>query len=332
MEVVACDLCGSMEHTFYLESRDFVNRKEGVFSVVRCRGCGLIFTNPRPDKREILDFYPDSTAYYVFHERDVRPLRVITGKYKLLLKYFKGYFPEEPSTVYHKIFLYPIYLIKKYKFSMNAVPDYVPGGTLLEIGSSFGKFLHSMRDLGWNVKGIEMNSEAVATCKKAYGIDLICQDIDSVSFASNTFDVVIMRMVLEHVFSPDRTIERISRWLKPGGQLLIVIPDISGLEARIFGRYFYGLQVPNHLYHFSPESITKYLSKHGLKVYAIKHHRADRDFFQSIENAVSENPGLYWLKVLMNGVLKVPVRLLLCLLSVVYRTGRMTLVATKERT
>jgi hypothetical protein len=112
--------------------------------------------------------------------------------------------------------------------------------------------------------------------------------------------------------------------------VLIVIPDISGFEARIFGRYFYGLMVPNHLYHFSPESITKYLSKHGLKVHAVRHHRTNRDFFQSIENALSENPAVRWLKILR--VFKVPVRLLLCVLSVVYRTGRMTVIAAKERT
>jgi uncharacterized Zn finger protein len=61
MEVVACDLCDSTEHSFFLRSKDFVTKKEGLFSVVRCKECGLIFTNPRPDKKEILNYYPDST-------------------------------------------------------------------------------------------------------------------------------------------------------------------------------------------------------------------------------------------------------------------------------
>ncbi len=330
METVSCDFCGSREHTPYLKSKDFINKKDGSFSVVRCNACGLIFTNPRPDKTEILDFYPASTPYYVFTEKDLKPIKVITGRYAFLLHYFKGYFPEKPSMAFHKALLYPIYLIKKHKFDIDAIPDFVPGGTLLEIGSSYGKFLYSMKNLGWKVKGIEMSHEAVATGNKAYGLDLICQDIDEVSFEAHTFDVVIMRMVLEHVFSPDKTIENISRWLKPEGQFIIVIPDISGFEARVFGRYFYGLQVPNHLYHYSPETISKYLAKHGFKIHTITHHKTDRDFFQSIENALSENTSLSWLKMLRKGIFKMPVRLFLCILSVVYRTGRMTVIAKKE--
>ena len=331
MEIVACNLCGSMEHTLYLESKDFINKKEGIFSVVRCKGCGLIFTNPRPDKTEMIAYYPASTPYYVFSEKDLKPMKVLTGIYKFLLQYFKGYFPEKPSTVFHKALLYPIYLIKKNKFNVDTIPDYIPGGTLLEIGSSYGRFLYTMKNLGWNVKGIEMSHEAVAIGKKVFGLDLICQDIDVVSFEADTFDVIIMRMVLEHVFSPDKTIQNISRWLKPDGQLMLVIPDISGFEARLFGKYFYGLQLPNHLYHFSPETISKYLFKYSLKIDFITHHKTDRDFFQSIENALSENPALYWLRIFRKGVLKMPVRLFLCILSAVSRTGRMTIVATKER-
>ena len=127
MEVVACDLCGSMEHTPYLKSKDFINKTEGVFSVVQCRECGLIFTNPRPDKTEILDFYPASTSYYVFTEKDLKPMKVLTGIYKFLLKYFKGYFPDKPSTVFHKALLYPIYLIKKWPSSRRPASFFCRG-------------------------------------------------------------------------------------------------------------------------------------------------------------------------------------------------------------
>jgi 2-polyprenyl-3-methyl-5-hydroxy-6-metoxy-1,4-benzoquinol methylase len=87
-----------------------------------------------------------------------------------------------------------------------------------------------------------------------------------------------MRMVLEHVHSPDIVLKKMADWLKPGGQLVIVVPDISGFEAQLLGRYFYSLHLPNRLYHFSAETLNKYLEKHDLKINKIYHHRSDKDF------------------------------------------------------
>jgi len=330
METVACDFCGSFDYMPYLRSKDYINKKAGTFSVVQCKTCGLIYTNPRPLKTEMSAFYPASTSYYVFTEKDLAPMKVLSGIYRLMLQYFKGYPGPKKSPRFIKALLLPYYLIKRHKFALEAIPDYVQEGTLLEIGSSYGKFLYGMKSMGWNIQGIEMNSEAAAACKKVFDIDLICKDIDSVSFGENSFDVVIMRMVLEHVFSPAEALKKINSWLKPSGKLILVLPDISGFEARLFRGWFYGLHLPNHLYHFSPKTISKYLVKYGFRIQRILHHRTDRDFVKSLDNVLSENRLLFRLKYLTKGILRPLLKWLICMLSATGRTSRMTVIASKK--
>lgn len=330
METIACDLCGNFDYRPYLKARDHINKIEGIFSVVQCRACGLVYTNPRPSKTEMSAFYPASTSYYVFTEKDLEPMKVLSGSYRSMLQYFKGYPGTKKGSRFLKALLLPYYLFKRHKFAVEAIPDYVPDGNLLEIGSAYGKFLHGMKSMGWNVQGIEMSSEAAAACKKVFDIDLICQDMDSVSFEANSFDVIVMRMVLEHVFSPAEALTKISAWLKPAGRLIVVVPDISGAEARLFGEWFYGLHLPNHLYHFSPETISKYLVRHGFRMEEILHHRTDRDFVKSVDNILTEKKHLFWLRYLTKGIIRPLIKWLVCMLSAAGRTSRMTVVASKK--
>lgn len=330
MEKVSCDLCGGTGYTLYLQSKDYINKREGIFSVVRCNNCGLIFTNPRPDKTEISEFYPSSTHYFVFDKNSLNPMRVVTGIYKTLLQYFKKYFPEKTITFFYRILIYPLYLIKKHKFDAEAIPSYVEGGKLLEIGCSYGKYLYEMKKLGWEVSGLEMNKEAVNAGRDIFTLDLINKNIDEVEFEEELYDVVVMKMVLEHLYSPDKILKNISKWLKNDGQCIVTIPDISGFEARLFGQYFYSLHLPNHLYHFSPETLKKYFKKNGLKICKIHHHRTDGDFFGSLNNFLTDRKSFSALKILKWSFLKIFIRFFLILISIIYRTGRMTVFAVKE--
>lgn len=329
METVSCDLCGSRDYRLYLRSRDYINRCDGIFSVVQCKKCGLLFTNPRPDKTEISRFYPPSTHYYVVNIRGLEPMKAVTGLYRTLLHYFRGYFPEKDTFILYKVLLYPVYLLKRRKFDAEAIPYFVKNGRLLEIGCSHGKFLHEMKTLGWNVTGIDMSREAVEKGREIFGIDLTQKDIDDAVFEEDSFDVIVMRMVLEHVYSPDKILRKLKTWLKPGGRLIVVVPDISGFEARLFGKYFYGLHLPNHFYHFTPETLKKYFGKQGMEIYGIAHQRTDKDFYQSIENVFSDNKSLFFLRMLRFGFFKIFVRFFIALLSKVYKTGRMTVFAMK---
>jgi len=330
METVSCDLCGNTEHRLYVQSCDFINKRSGMFTAVQCKRCGLIFTNPRPEKTEMTEFYPPSTPYYSCNSAAASPEKSATGIYTLLLQYFRGYFPDKSSRGICKLMLYPLYVFKKQKLDREAIPHYLKGGKLLEIGCSHGKFLFEMKGLGWSVTGIELSPHAVIVGKKTFGLDLIRNDIEDVELETNSYDVIIMRMFLEHAYSPGNVLKKVAQWLKPGGQLIVVVPDISGFEARLFGKFFYSLHLPNHLYHFSPRTIRAYLNKYGLRISRITHHRSDRDFFKSIDNVVKDKKSLFLLRILQIGFFKIFIRLFFMLMAPLWKTSRMTVFATRD--
>ncbi|MBI5847780.1 MAG: class I SAM-dependent methyltransferase [Nitrospirae bacterium] len=314
----------------YVRSKDYINKKEGEFSVVQCRACGLIYTNPRPDKHEIRSYYPETTHYYVLSNAAFVPIKTVKGIYRILLQYFRGYFPEKNRSRLIQCLLYPVYLSRKIKFDIEGIPHYQQRGRLLEIGCSYGKFLHEMKQLGWEVQGTDMSEEAVSTGRKVFGLPLINADIDEFDPAQASFDVIIMRMFLEHAPSPRRILEKAARWLRPQGQLIISVPDVSGIESRLFRNYFYGLHLPNHLYHFTPETLGAYLKSSGFRTVKTVHHTTDADFYGSLKNASEGGSSMRLLSFMQSGVIKIFIRLMLKFIARFWRTGRMTVFAVRD--
>ncbi|UCG79033.1 MAG: methyltransferase domain-containing protein [Nitrospirota bacterium] len=330
MERVSCDLCGSRENIRYLTSKDYINKIEGLFNVVRCRMCDLVFTNPRPDRDEMQRFYPSTTPYYKYDEKSVKPMKVTKGIYKRFLDVYRGYAGDGKGNNLLKAYLLPIYMIKGHKLYARAIPDFVEGGRLLEVGCSYGRYLHSMEVLGWNVTGVEMSKKAVDAADELYGLKIINSNIDQVEFGEYEFDVIVLRMVLEHVFSPSLLLKKSLKWLKPGGRIIITVPDISSVEAFVFRKYFYGLQVPTHLYHFSPGTVRHYLRNFDFKEIKIYHDRTDSDFFGSLDNFIEDNPRWRFIRILRKGLFKIFVRLAITAISMICRSGRMTVYAVKS--
>jgi 2-polyprenyl-3-methyl-5-hydroxy-6-metoxy-1,4-benzoquinol methylase len=329
METVSCDFCGSFDCMPYLRSKDYINNKAGIFSVVRCRGCGLIYTNPRPDKSEIRSFYPETTHYYVCDNSALALAKTAKGIHRILLHYFRGYLPEENKDPLIRCILYPLYLVKKIKFDIEGIPHYLHGGKLLEIGCSYGKFLYEMKCLGWEVQGVELSEKAVLTSRKVFDLPVMNKDIDDLDLQPNSYDVIIMRMFLEHVYSPGRVLEKVSRWLKPHGQLIVSVPDISGFEARLFGKYYYSLHLPNHLYHFTPETLGKYLKAFGFRTVKTVHHTTDADFYGSLKNFSEGRSSMPVMPFMKSRIAKIFVRLILKITARSWRTGRMTVFARR---
>lgn len=85
-------------------------------------------------------------------------------------------------------------------------------------------------------------------------------------FPDNAFDAITMNHVIEHLYDPITTLEECRRVLKPVGKLVIVTPNIESLGARLFGEVWRGLEIPRHLYLFSPSTLQMCAEKAGLKV------------------------------------------------------------------
>jgi SAM-dependent methyltransferase len=140
-----------------------------------------------------------------------------------------------------------------------------PGGTLLDIGCSSGGFLSTMKSSAWELYGIEMEESTAERARAATGARVFVGDAVDAPFLPATFDVITCFDVLEHVYSPREFLLKVLEWLKPGGIFYAMLPNIDSWEARFFGTYWYGLELPRHLSHFSPRSLRHILTEVGFE-------------------------------------------------------------------
>jgi SAM-dependent methyltransferase len=145
------------------------------------------------------------------------------------------------------------------------IARYKQEGTLLDVGCSSGSFLARMNNGHWKLFGIEMDSATAERAKLSSGAEVFVGDIMKAPFPPNSFDVITAFDVLEHMDRPREFLELIHYWLRPGGIFFGKVPNIDSWEARLFGTYWYGLELPRHLYHFSQRSMAQLVAEVGFR-------------------------------------------------------------------
>jgi SAM-dependent methyltransferase len=140
-----------------------------------------------------------------------------------------------------------------------------PPARLLDVGAGRGRFVVSATATGYDAVGIEPSvrgSEAAA----AIGASVERSTVEEASFDQGAFDVVSLWHVLEHLEQPAGALERIAEWLAPGGVLLIGVPNLASLQARLGGARWYHLDVPRHRVHFTPLGLERLLGRFGFEI------------------------------------------------------------------
>lgn len=332
-EHVNCDLCGGEETELLLTARDLYNNIPGEFRVVKCENCDFVYTNPRPYGEELSKYYPDEVGYFKavsVKEKVGKTFNLKKKLYNKVLGTYLGYSRLSNSNWLERVLLLPVYLWVKRNWEITGMPRFRENGKLLEIGCSYGLYLKQMKELGWEVVGVEPNQKAANFGCKEYRVRIIGDTFENANITGK-FDVIVMRMVLEHLPSPSKALEKASELLKEDGKLIIIVPDFSGIEFRLFKKYCYALQVPTHLNHFTPSTITQYCNKYRFKVEKIIHHKFDRDFVASAQ--YMKNDGLKeWLAPLLSNKLfrRTILRAAITLLSYLGMTSRMTVWVKKN--
>ncbi len=230
----ACDLCGGTHHELLFVGGDRLFGIEGEFPLVRCQDCGLVFVNPRPSYEEMARFYPQDD--YDLYNKAAGLKDRSMDELGRLLGPRKGH-------------------IDRYRDS----------GRLLDIGFGDGSFLYFMKQCGWDVAGVDYNERMVELVKDV-GIDAVTGQLEDAKFPDESFDVVTLWGVLEHVQSPRHTLEEISRITPDGALLVIYTQNAAAPEARWLGRDWFIYELPRHLYSFTPDSIAKLLATAGFCV------------------------------------------------------------------
>jgi len=330
---VRCDLCGRDNAERILEAKDLYNKIPGTFSVVQCKSCGFAYTNPRPYGEELAKYYPDDAGYFrpVIVEEKARKLTFLKKKlYNKILAAYLGYSHLSDMNRLEKIFLMPLFLLVKRRVEISGIPPFVQNGKMLEIGCSYGLYLKHMRELGWEVVGVEPNRKAADFGQKEFRLRIINDSLENVDITEK-FDVIAMRMVLEHLPSASKAVEKAFELLEEGGRLIIIVPDFSGIEFRLFKEYCYDLHVPAHLNHFTTLTLRQYLKKSGFKVEKIIHHRIDRDFVASAKYMKDEGRNRWLAPILSNRLVRRTIlKAAVVLLSYLGKTSRMTVWARKN--
>jgi SAM-dependent methyltransferase len=136
---------------------------------------------------------------------------------------------------------------------------------MLELGCASGGYMRAVALLGWDVEGIEF-SESAATNARAAGLSVQTSTVEQATDPSEPYDLVVAWMVLEHLHEPVSALQRLRSWTTSDGYFVCSVPDAGSLERRLFGDAWYALQLPTHLHHFTPHTISKLLTAGGWKV------------------------------------------------------------------
>ena len=117
-----------------------------------------------------------------------------------------------------------------------------------------------MKELGWNVQGIEPDPRAVEAAKKR-DIPTLNSNIETVDLSPSSYDAIVMHHVIEHLCDPKEILQKLIKSLKPGGLLISISPNPVSLASRIFPEAWYGLaDTPRHLMIPSPQGYREMLA------------------------------------------------------------------------
>ncbi len=227
----SCPVC---QHSHFKPVFDVIDQlvSRESFTLMECESCHCRFTQDPPDLVNATRYYQSSD--YISHTNTRRGL--INQIYQLVRR----------RTLVDKV-----RLVEK--------STGLKGGRILDVGSGTGAFVAALRRAGWRADGIEPDSTARHTGLKEFGISLMEAD-QLFKLPAGEFDAITLWHVLEHVHDLEGYMQQFQRLLKPGGSLLLALPNYTSWDAKQFGNWWAAYDVPRHLYHFSPDSI-RVLSK-----------------------------------------------------------------------
>jgi len=262
MVYVSCPACGAREGDVIAEGVDFeYHVTDDVFHMVQCKECGVIYLNPRPAIEELGRIYPLSYVPYHFAEA----LNGLTGTARN-------------------------FLLKRRAVAFRRLVG--NEARILEVGCGNGAFLLLMRRFGssgWELAGVDIDDVARQPLERN-NITFHHGRFEDLSFAADSWDLIVMKDVIEHLDNPAAVLEKARHVLKPSGLLLLETPNYQGWDAKIFrSSYWGGWHFPRHWTIYHPQSLRSHLHRSGFELISIKPLLSPNFWAQSFHHWLAES-------------------------------------------
>jgi len=253
-----CYLCGTPGVPLYHGLPDRLFGASGEWNFSRCpaAGCGLIWLDPMPTEADIGKAY----ATYPTHD-DPQPAR--SGALRKLWRMSESAYMAQrfgcsshvPKSI-RMLAALPVYLIRPIRDGIDLPLKYFAErkGRLLEVGCGAGDTMKIAVNMGWDAVGLDVDLKAVANAR-GKGLTVHLGQLADQRFADESFDLVLMSHVIEHVHDPLALLRECRRVLRKDGLLVVFTPNTESWGYRRLGANWMGLDPPRHLIVFNPQTL-----------------------------------------------------------------------------
>jgi 2-polyprenyl-3-methyl-5-hydroxy-6-metoxy-1,4-benzoquinol methylase len=235
-----CPLCKARET---IAKRAYQHIMPGDWSLAECLRCGTSFIVPLPDAGTLAKYY-DEDYYGPGESKFIGPVESISWLFRFL--------------------------------RARVVKRIQPWGRILDVGCGRGVMLKVMKQWGYCVDGIELDTAAAQRAEKNIG-QKVYHHLDQLAVGdARQYEVICFWHSLEHLQDPHQALQIAQQLLKPGGILIIAAPNMASVQASLSGKNWLHLDLPRHLTHFDMPSLARFLEKDGYKV--IRHNHFSQEY------------------------------------------------------
>lgn len=249
--VAACPWCG--EHQSQPVWRQ---SSPSEFSIQRCEECGLAYTVPQLSLESMAQYYPSS--YYGSGNL----------RFNRLFEVLVGWFRRRRAARMHEL-------------------RGERAGAVLDIGCGRGHFLDALRQRGWTCTGTELSEKAAIHAREKLALNVRVGPFRAGMFPDDTFDVVYLWHVLEHIPATFDALTQVRRLLRTGGILVVALPNLASWQARLCRYGWFHLDLPRHYIHCSTEWLLRALSQLGFEIVEVNHFSMEQNVYGWIQSLLN---------------------------------------------